>query len=190
MERETGAVEERGVEEEFVPPVAPAGKRFVGYCRGCHGFVELTPEFTCEKAGHSRDEIAVALLLDADEPKPKFPRINLGALFMPALWGPVHGHLFMILFYPVWLFMDNIIYAAVRGTGQVWLAVVASIMLAAFTVFYALKANEVGYLQVAAEKSPEEFLKGERRWSVVFVLMGVAFVAFASWYNIAVRPFA
>ena len=174
--------------EEFVPPRVPKGKRFAGYCRKCHAFVDLDANFTCEKGGHPKDDIAVALLIGKKDPLPKLPRVNWGALFMPALWGPVHGHWFMILMYPVWLFMDNMIYSAVHGTTSPVLAVLASVMLAAFTIFYALRANEVGYLQVAADKSPEDYVKGERKWTALFVLMGIAFIAFASWYNLEIRP--
>lgn len=185
---EEAVVEERAVEVETAVPKAPKGKRFVGFCRKCRNFVELGPTFSCMKGAHPKGDIAVALLLDKDDPLPVMPRLNVGALFMPALWGPLHGQIFTILFYPAWLFLDNMIYAAVRGTGPAWPAIAASLMLAAFTVFYALRANEVGYLRVAAEKSPEEYLAGERKQAVFLVLVAVAFIVFASWYNIAVRP--
>lgn len=180
--------------EEFVPgessrvPVAPAGKRYVGYCRSCHDFVEVTTTFTCAEQGHPKSDMAVALLIDADEKKPHIPRLNLGALFMPALWGPGHGQWFMILFYPLWIFLDNMIYGAVHGNGMGALAIGASLVTAAITVFYALNANRHGYLRVASEKTPEEYVRGERVWTVAMVVVGVAFLVFASWYNIAVRP--
>ena len=180
--------------EEFVPdeatrvPVAPAGKRYVGYCRGCHDFVEMSTTFTCMEKGHPKDDIAVALLVDTDEPRPHLPRMNWGALFMPAIWGPGHGQWFMILFYPLWLVLDNLIYGAVHGGDLVVFAVVAAVAAAAFTIYYARHANEFGYLRVAAEKSVEDYLKTERVWAVAMVVVGVAFLAFATWYNIAVRP--
>ncbi|MEG0459959.1 MAG: viscotoxin-A3, partial [Gordonibacter sp.] len=40
------------------------------------------------------------------------PRLNIGALFLPPIWGPAHGFWASILFYPVWLFADNTFYAA------------------------------------------------------------------------------
>ena len=32
------------------------------------------------------------------------PRVNIGALFLPPIWGPAHGMWAAILFYPIWLF--------------------------------------------------------------------------------------
>lgn len=169
-------------------PHAPRGMRYVGFCRQCGQFVEVTAGFDCKRKGHPRDSIAVALLLGLNDSKPHMPRLNLGALFMPALWGPVHGQWFMILFYPLWLVLDNLVYGAVHGQQMAWLAVLACIATAAFTIYYAMRANVHGYIHVASEKSLEEYLATERKWSILFVLIGVAFIAFATWYNLAIRP--
>ena len=40
------------------------------------------------------------------------PRWNIGALFLPPIWGPAHGFWATILFYPLWLVADNLFYAA------------------------------------------------------------------------------
>ena len=40
------------------------------------------------------------------------PRVNVGALFLPPIWGPAHGIWITILWYPIWLFADNTFYAA------------------------------------------------------------------------------
>lgn len=187
---------DEGVVREFIPadsaavPRAPEGMRYVGFCRECRSFVELGPTFGCLKGGHGKKDVAVALLVDADEPLPKLPKVNLGALFMPALWGPSHGQWFMILFYPIWLLLDNLIYGAVHGTMPIWLAVLCSAATAAFTVYYALRANAYGYVRAASEKTPEQYVTTERKWTVLFIIIGIAFIVFASWYNIAIRPFA
>lgn len=169
-------------------PKAPEGTRYIGFCRECRDFVELGPTFACMKGGHKKSSISVAVLVGKDDHLPHMPRLNIGALFMPAIWGPAHGQWYMILFYPIWLLMDNLIYGAVHGTANAALAVVAVAAAAWFTVFYALHANAYAYQRVAAEKTPEEFIASERRWSVLFVAIGVAFLAFATWYNLAVRP--
>ena len=169
-------------------PKAPAGTRYVGLCKECRDFVELGPTFGCLAAGHGKDDIRVALLIDEHEEKPHLPAINIGALFMPALWGPAHGQWYMILFYPLWLVLDNLIYGSIQGSGLWPLALVAGIACAAFTVYYAQRANMFGYLRVAQTKTPEEYLRGERRWMPVLVGLALAMIAFASWYNIAVRP--
>lgn len=181
-------VRERVTDIGKAVPRAPEGMRYVGFCRACRSFVELGPTFSCMKGGHGKESVAVALLLDADEPLPRLPRMNWGALFMPALWGPAHGQWFMLLFYPMWLMMDNLIYGAVHGTFSSVVAVVAVVAAAWFTVFYGLRANGYAYLRVASEKTPEQFVVTERRWAVLFVAIGVAFLVFASWYNLAIRP--
>ena len=190
------SLNENEIVREFVPacgeavPQAPEGMRYVGFCRSCRQFVELGPTFTCKKGAHGKSDIAVALLVNDDDPLPRLPTVNWGALFMPALWGPAHGQWFMILFYPIWLLLDNLIYGAVHGTIPVWIAVLSSLAVAVFTVYYALRANAYGYVRVAAEKTPEQYVAGERKWTIIFVLVGIAFLVFASWYNIAVRPMA
>jgi hypothetical protein len=189
-----GQQETRQVPDIFVPeegrpvPHAPEGTRYVGLCKSCRRFVELGPTFACMDGGHPKGDVVLALLVGHDEPLPRLPRMNWGALFMPALWGPGHGQWFMILFYPLWLVLDNLIYAAVHGTGSAALAVIAGLMAAAFTVYYALHANYYGYLRVAGTKTPEQYRRGERVWTVLGVAVGVLFLAFATWYNLAVRP--
>lgn len=184
----SGYGQERVTEIGPAVPKAPEGMRYVGFCRDCRDFVELGPTFSCMKGGHAKDRLAVAVLLDKEEPLPHLPAMNWGALFMPALWGPAHGQWFMLLFYPMWLMMDNLIYGAVHGTFSPTIAVIAIVVAAAFTIFYARSANAYGYVRVAGEKTPEEFMAAERRWAVLFVAIGVAFLVFASWYNLAIRP--
>lgn len=176
------------LDPDETPPVAPEGMRYIGFCRDCRDFVELGSDFSCLRAGHPRERIAVALLAGADEPLPHMPALNVGALFMPALWGPVHGQWYMILFYPLWLLLDNLIYGAVHGNGMGILAGVAAAITAAFTIYYALHANAWGYVRAAADRTPAEYLRVERRWAVVFVLIAVAFLVFATWFNVFVRP--
>ena len=40
------------------------------------------------------------------------PRVNIGALVMPGIWGPVHGFWACILFYPLMIFVDYVVYGA------------------------------------------------------------------------------
>ena len=42
------------------------------------------------------------------------PRLNIGALLMPPIWGPAHGFWVTILYYPAWLLADNVFYAAAQ----------------------------------------------------------------------------
>ena len=61
------------------------------------------------------------------------PPLNVGALFLPPIWGPAHGMWATILFYPIWLFADNTFYAAF--TERTPLAIgIALIVLLTLTV--------------------------------------------------------
>ncbi len=198
MARKTDTVDMDGDEEVLVSikaddksvPKAPEGMRYVGYCRKCRDFVELGPTFGDLKGGHPKSDIAVALLIGKDEPCPHLPRFNIGAMFMPALWGPVHGQWYMILMYPVWLELDNLLYTAVHNpsVGSYILAIGCIVACAAFTLLYARYANGWGYMRVAAERTPEEYLARERRWTILFVIIAVVLLVFATWYNLAIRP--
>ena len=67
------------------------------------------------------------------------PPLNVGALFLPPIWGPAHGMWATILFYPIWLFADNMFYAAYAEPTALSLtvAVVVFLTLTAGTVAFA-----------------------------------------------------
>ncbi|MBR2834916.1 MAG: hypothetical protein IKE43_04285 [Coriobacteriales bacterium] len=184
---ETARIEYNPSDTEAVPK-APEGYRYVGFCRKCHDFEEMTTTFTCLEGGHPKQDIAVALLLEKDEPKPHIPRLNIGALFMPALWGPAHGQWYMILFYPLWLLLDRLIYGSIyESSGLIALAVIAGVGTAVFTIAYALYANTYAYVRVATQKTPEEYNASERKQAIIWILLAIAFIFFATWYNLFVR---
>ena len=62
------------------------------------------------------------------------PPINLGALFMPPIWGPANGIWITILYYPLWLFADNLFYASFTDPSP--LSVVFSIIVAVLLAFH------------------------------------------------------
>ncbi len=176
-------------DDDAQTPPPPAGMRYVGACRDCRDFVELDDNLVPRNCGHSKDRIATVLLLEDSEPLPHLPKMNWGAFLMPALWGPGHGQWYLILMYPIWLFLDNIIYTAVHAGG--WYALLAVACLACMLVFlvvYARGANVFGYLRVAQEKTVEEYLKREKVWAVAMAVIAVVFVVFATWYNLTIRP--
>lgn len=90
------------------------------------------------------------------------PPINLGALFMPPIWGPAHGVWVTILFYPMWLFADNLLYAAYSNPEplSVTLAVLMAAILAAVTIIFA-RASQGYACQRALKrgKTKETYLK-------------------------------
>ncbi len=170
-------------------PEAPAGMRYVGVCRDCKDFVELDEGLASRSCDHDKGRVAMAMLLEAGEPLPHLPKMNWGAFLMPALWGPGHGQWYLILMYPIWLFLDNIVYTAVHAGGlYILLAVVCLAAMLAFMVMYARGANLFGYLRVAQERNLDDFLGRERVWAVAMGVIAVLFIVFATWYNLAVRP--
>jgi len=40
------------------------------------------------------------------------PRFNVAAFLLPPIWGPAHGFWVTILYYPIWLFVDNLYHAS------------------------------------------------------------------------------
>ena len=118
------------------------------------------------------------------------PRINWGAFFMPGIWGPAHGFWVAILFYPLWVFIDYLIYGAYIDP-QPWtigIAVLCGVLLFAITYFFA-KVSQPFAAHRAANKgvSRETYLKRERIWAVVCVIIAIVALAWATYYNLEVR---
>lgn len=119
------------------------------------------------------------------------PRWSIGAFFLPPIWGPAHGLWVAILFYPLWLFADNMFYAAYseRTPLAIALAVIVGIILVAVTVLFArLSQPYAAHRAHSRGVAKITFVHRERLWAVVCVVIGVAMVCFATWYNVVVRP--
>ncbi len=119
------------------------------------------------------------------------PRVNIGALVMPGIWGPAHGIWACIFFYPIWLFADNTFYAAWREPSALSLivaAVVFVILLALQIVFGILSQPYAWHRAVAAGKSKEKYLSQQKVWAVAMIAVGVVFIAIATYYNLVLRP--
>ena len=118
------------------------------------------------------------------------PPINIGALFMPGIWGPAHGYWACILFYPLYLFADNLFYSAymMREAWVIALAVIVGVLLLAVHVGFArvsqpLSAHKADNKGV----SRQAYLKRERIWAVVSVILAIAALAWATYYNLNIR---
>ena len=119
------------------------------------------------------------------------PRVNLGALLLPPVWGAGHGMMATLLFYPAWLFADNCFYAAWAEPTplSVGVALFVLVTLVAVTVGFSLvgqplaahRAEGMGIDRAA-------YLRRERRWAVGCAIGGVAMIALATYYNLAIRP--
>ncbi|MEG0322660.1 MAG: viscotoxin-A3 [Raoultibacter sp.] len=119
------------------------------------------------------------------------PRINIGALFLPPIWGPAHGIWATILWYPIWLFADNMFYAAFteRTVLSIIVAIVVFVSLTAATVAFSLVGQPLAAHRAAARGVEKEtYLKRERIWAIVCVIIGCIMIAAAAYYNIVVRP--
>lgn len=118
------------------------------------------------------------------------PRFNLAAFLMPPLWGPVNGFWVTILFYPLWLFTDNMIYAAYANPSAltIVLAVLVGAVLLGGMMAFSLVSQPIAYHR-AADKgmSKEQYLKRQRIWAVVSVVLAVLMLGFASYYNLCIR---
>lgn len=118
------------------------------------------------------------------------PRINLGALIMPGIWGPAHGFWVCILFYPLWIFADYMFYGA-YAMPEAWtivLAVITAVLLVAIHVGFALvagpqSAHRAEHLGV----SREAYLKRERIWAVACIVIAIVALAWATYYNLEIR---
>ena len=118
------------------------------------------------------------------------PRINWGALLMPGIWGPAHGFWVCILFYPLYLFADNLFYAAYT-TKEGWviaLAVLCGIILLGATIAFSIISQPFAAHRAEAKGiTREEYLKRERIWAVVSLILAIAAIAWATYYNLNVR---
>lgn len=121
------------------------------------------------------------------------PRINIGALLIPPIWGPAHGFWASILFYPVWMFADNIFYAAVteRTPLSIALAVAVLATLVVGSVAFSLIGQPFAAHRAAGMgRGKEEYLRRERIWAFAGAAVALVVVALATYYNLVVRPTA
>ena len=136
-------------------------------------------------------EVTGEQIAQEDEFLKGLPRINVGALFLPPIWGPAHGFWVTILFYPIWLFADNMFYAA--WTERTPLAIVVALVvfatLTAGTVAFSIIAQPLAAHRAEARGVDRQvYLRRQRVWAVVCVIAGLAMIAGATYYNLVVRP--
>lgn len=144
-------------------------------------------ESTPQEGQHAEATVAVGAT-EAERDLRSLPRINWGALLMPAVWGPAHGQWVTVFFYPIWLLADNCLTNAVLHGGiAIVLAAIVVLGTAAVTIFYARTAGYKAYLRVADKMTLQEYLARERIWVVASALIALLFIGLATWYNLAVR---
>ncbi|MEE0844927.1 MAG: viscotoxin-A3 [Eggerthellaceae bacterium] len=119
------------------------------------------------------------------------PRFNIGAFLLPPVWGPAHGIWASIIFYPLWLVADNSFYAAFaqRTPLAIALAAIIFVVLVALTIAFSLIGQPIAAHRAANRgKTKEQYLKEQRIWAAVCVVVGIAALAAATYYNLVIRP--
>ncbi len=115
------------------------------------------------------------------------PRVNVGALLLAPVWGPAHGMWPAFLFFVAWLFVDNAIWAAsVQPT--VMNVVLAAIMLVGLVAATVVAQPFAAHRAEAMGVDRATYLRRQRAWAVAGAVAAVAVVAFATWYNLDMRP--
>ena len=118
------------------------------------------------------------------------PPINIGALFMPGIWGPAHGFWACILFYPLYIFADYMFYGA-YAMPQAWtiaLAVVTGVLLVLLHVAFARASQPLAAHRADSKGvSRETYVRRERIWAVVCIVIALVAVAWATYYNLDIR---
>ena len=120
------------------------------------------------------------------------PRMNWGAFFMPGIWGPAHGFWVSILFYPLWLLVDHLVFGA-YAAPEAWkiaIAVAAILIILGITVAFAIVSQPFAAHRAESRGvSRERYLKRERVWTVISLALAIAALAWATYYNLNIRTF-
>ena len=111
------------------------------------------------------------------------PPLNLGALFMPPIWGPAHGIWITILYYPAWLLIDNLFYGVYENPQPltITLAVIAGLILAGVTIVFA-RASQVYALRRDLSR------KRQVIWAATMGILAAVMLGAATYYNLVIRP--
>lgn len=119
------------------------------------------------------------------------PRVNWAAFLLPPIWGPAHGFWVTILFYPAWLVCDNVVYGAYESPSwfSILFAVLALVVMIAVTLAFAIVSQPIAAHR-AQEKgiNREDYLKKQRIWTIGCLAGGIVMLAFATYYNLVIRP--
>ena len=110
---------------------------------------------------------------------------------MPPIWGLAHGFWISILYYPLWLFADNMFYAAYsqRSALSIIAAALVFVTLFAATIIFARLSQPFAAHRAASRGiSKKDFLYRERIWAIASIVTGVIMLVAATYYNLFIRP--
>lgn len=95
------------------------------------------------------------------------PRVNIGALFMPPIWGAAHGMWATIIFYPLWIVADTCFVNAIAFHTPVAIAlgILVFAMLTAGTVAFSIASQPFAlHRALSRGVSKETYLKRQKIW--------------------------
>ena len=118
------------------------------------------------------------------------PRMNIGAFLMPGIWGPAHGFWPCILFYPIYLFLDNLLFSAYVDPQPfaIALALIVLVLFVVVSVAFSLVSQPIAAHRADAKGvSRERYLRRERIWTAVSIVLAIAALAWATYYNLNIR---
>ena len=120
------------------------------------------------------------------------PRFNVAAFLLPPIWGPAHGFWTTILYYPIWLFVDNLFYATFEDPQplSIVFSLLALVILVGITVAFAIVSQPIAAHR-AEDKgvSRQAYLKRQKMWAIGCAIGAVVMLALATYYNLGIRPF-
>ena len=119
------------------------------------------------------------------------PRVNIGALFMPPIWGAAHGMWATIIFYPLWIVADTCFVNAIAFHTPVAIAlgILVFAMLTAGTVAFSVVSQPFAlHRALSRGVSKETYLKRQKIWAVASVVVGLIAIALATYYNLFMNP--
>ncbi len=119
------------------------------------------------------------------------PRFNIAAFLMPPIWGPAHGIWVTILYYPIWLFVDNLFYATYENPQPLSIiaSITAGLILLGITIAFAIVSQPF-----AAHRAQDrgigrkQYLRRQRYWAIGCALAAVIMIVLATYYNLVIRP--
>lgn len=119
------------------------------------------------------------------------PRFNVAAFLLPPIWGPAHGFWVTILYYPIWLFVDNLFFATYNDPQPlgVILSILAFAALLGITIAFAIVSQPIAAHR-AQDKgiSRRTYMKRQRYWAIGCAIGAVVMLSLATYYNLVIRP--
>ena len=94
------------------------------------------------------------------------PPINLGALFMPPIWGPANPSPLSVVF-----------------------SIIVAVLLAAVTIVFARVSQ--GYAcerAISLGRTKEWYIKRQRVWAIAMGILAALMIFGATYYNLVIRP--